>query len=86
MDVGIRELKAHLSEFVQRAAHGELITITDWGRPSAVLAPLPGRARLDEGIADGWIAPPVDSELPPPRRRHPSARRVLDVLAEDRGE
>lgn len=37
MNVGIRELKAHLSDYVHRAAAGEVVTITDRGRPVARL-------------------------------------------------
>ena len=45
MDVGIRELKAKLSEYLERAAQGERIRVTDRGRPKAVLGPL-----LDDDI------------------------------------
>ena len=84
-DVGIRELKAHLAEYLERASRGEVVRVTDRGRPKAVLGPVPGRARIEEGIRDGWIAP--GSGAPLGRvQRHRAARRVLDVLAEDRGE
>lgn len=33
MNVGVRELKQHLSEFLDRAAAGEVVTITDRGVP-----------------------------------------------------
>ncbi len=87
MDVGVRELKAKLSEYLDRASRGEVITVTDRGRPTAVLAPLPGRARLDQGIAEGWITPPSRRGLRPVRR-HPArhGQRVLDVLDDERGE
>lgn len=83
-DVGVRELKARLSEYLERAARGEVIRVTDRGRAKAILAPLPGRLRLEEGIAEGWIRPP--SERPRgPRRRFRASKSVLEVLAEDRG-
>ena len=59
MDVGVRELKAHLSEYLDRAAAGETITVTDRGRPVAVLAPLPSTVSLDQAIAEGWVTGPV---------------------------
>jgi prevent-host-death family protein len=83
-DVGVRELKQRLSEYLDRAERGEVIRVTDRGRPKAVLGPLPGRARVDEGIAAGWIAPPSGGGLAP-ARRWSARRRVLDVLDEDRG-
>ncbi len=38
--VGIKDLKAHLSKYVRRAASGKEVTITERGLPVAVLAPL----------------------------------------------
>jgi prevent-host-death family protein len=84
-DVGIRELKQHLSEYLDRAERGEVLRVTDRGRPKAVLGPVPGRARIDDGIREGWITQGTGSPLGP-ARRSTAARRVLDVLAEDRGE
>lgn len=37
--VGVRELKDRLSECLRRVARGERITVTDRGRPVAVLSP-----------------------------------------------
>jgi prevent-host-death family protein len=84
-DVGIRELKQRLSEYLDRAERGEVLRVTDRGRPKAVLGPVPGRAKIEDGIRAGWITPGADSELGPVRRVK-ATRRVLDVLAEDRGE
>jgi len=85
MDVGVRDLKQRLSEFLDRAERGEVIRVTDRGRPKALLVPLPGRGRLEQGIAEGWVTSGTGGPLPPvPRQR--SALRTLDVLAEDREE
>ncbi len=84
-DVGVRELKQHLSEYLERAAKGELVTVTDRGRPKALLGPIPGRARVDEGIAAGWITPSSGQPLAPVRRWRASTS-VLEALAEDRAE
>jgi prevent-host-death family protein len=84
-DVGVRELKQRLSEYLDRAERGELVRVTERGRPKALLGPLPGRARVEEGIAEGWITPASASGLAAVRR-HKSSRRVLDALAEDRGD
>ena len=40
VQMGIRELKARLSEHVRRAEAGISVTITDRGRPIAVLGPV----------------------------------------------
>lgn len=84
-DVGVRELKQRLSEFLDRAERGELLQVTDRGRPKALLGPLPGRARVEQGTAEGWIRPGSGAALRPvPRAK--ASRRVRDALAEDRGE
>jgi prevent-host-death family protein len=84
-DVGVRELKQRLSEYLDRAERGELVRVTDRGRPKALLGPLPGRARIDQGMTEGWIRAGSGASLRPvPRAK--STARVLDVLAEDRGE
>ncbi len=48
-------MKQRLAEYLDWAARGELIRVTDRGEPKAMLGPLPGWLRLDEGIADGWV-------------------------------
>jgi prevent-host-death family protein len=83
MDVGVRDLKRKLSEYLERAARGEVIRVTDRGQPKALLGPLPQGPNLDPGVAEGWIRPGRD--VPPsPAVRSPAERRVGDVLTEDR--
>lgn len=84
-DVGVRELKQRLSEYLDRAERGEVLRVTDRGRPKAVLGPLPGRARIGEGIAEGWITPGSGQTLGDVRR-WTARERVLDVLSDDRDQ
>lgn len=85
MDVGVRELKAKLSAFLQRAAAGEVITVTDRGRPIAVIGPPLGRVDLSAAIEAGWVTPATAVGLRP-ARRYPGRMPVEQALAEDRGE
>lgn len=87
MEVGIRELKRRLSDYVEQASRGEVIQVTDRGRPKAILAPLPGRGRLEQGIAEGWIRP-GNGKAPDlgRRRRYRPRRPTAEVIAEDRGD
>lgn len=85
MDVAIRELKAKLSAYLQRAAAGEIITVTDRGRPVAVLGPPLGRVDLAAAVKAGWVTPATSEGLKPVRRQRAEGT-VLQALAEDRGE
>lgn len=84
MTVGIRELKAKLSEFVGRAANGEQIVVTDRGKPVARLVGLEGASMIERGIEEGWITPASRTHLGPAQRVS-APRSTADVLDEDRG-
>jgi prevent-host-death family protein len=84
MEVGVRELKAKLSEYLAAAAAGEDVVVTDRGRPVARLVPFASTSSVQRGIADGWIEAPRRTRLDV-ATRHQSNSSVLDVLDEDRG-
>lgn len=89
-DIGIRELKAHLSDVVARVAAGERIRITDRGKPKALLVPLPGVDRIAVGRAEGWITPGAAAGTPMPRPatrfRPRPGMSTESIHAEDRDE
>lgn len=85
MDVAVRELKARLSAYLERAAAGELITVTDRGRPVATLGPLLGDIDLTAAVEAKWVTPSVRRGLRPVRR-HTSTVTVNQALTEDRAE
>jgi prevent-host-death family protein len=85
MDVGVRDLKQHLSDYLDRAARGESIRVTDRGVPKVLIGPLIDLGQLDRGIEEGWARPALRVGLAP-TRRYRATRRSIDVLAEDRGE
>jgi prevent-host-death family protein len=84
MEVGVRELKARLSEYLGRAAAGESVVVTDRGRPIARIVSFAEGSAVERGIAEGWIEQPRSDRLEP-ARRHRAGRQVLEVLDEDRG-
>ena len=57
MDVGIRELRTHLSRYVERVKRGEELTVTEHGRPVARLVPLDGERKIDRLIREGVVIP-----------------------------
>lgn len=84
MTVGIRDLKAHLSEYLSRAAAGEEIVVTDRNRPIVRLVAYSAPSDVERGIDEGWIEAPRRNrldEIEPAR----SERSVLEVLEADRG-
>ena len=87
MDVGVRELKQHLSDYLDRVERGQTITITERGRPKVMLVPLPGGGdRLADGIAEGWITPAVKPRSPGAPKRFRSVEPITDILDRDRGD
>ena len=84
MDVGVRELKSKLSEYLARTAAGEEIIVTDRGNPIARLTPYSTHSAFELGVEEGWIEPARRKRLGT-AERHRSKASVLDVLDEDRG-
>ncbi|HEY8695452.1 MAG TPA: type II toxin-antitoxin system prevent-host-death family antitoxin [Chloroflexota bacterium] len=76
MYVGIRELKAHLSEYIDKACQGEAVIVTDRGKPVVRFQPLsdhienlpPGLRRM---VEEGKV------RYPGPIRKLPKAVEML---------
>ena len=86
--VGIRELKAKLSEYLERAAGGETIVVTDRGKAKAEIRRLSADERIQQGIREGWIKPgrPGGIDTTRERTRFKGKMTVEELIAEDRGE
>lgn len=89
VEVGIRELRANLSAFVDRVKNGEDVIITERGRTVArITRPGDARTKLDELIAQGRVTPakrpkqPISTEGLP----RPVGGTVTDILFELRGD
>jgi prevent-host-death family protein len=84
MEVGIRELRAGLSRWLDRVRAGEELIVTDRGAPVAKVSPIDQRRSFDRLVAAGLVTPP------PPRaaRRRPepmrAANAVSDLVADQR--
>lgn len=57
--IGVRELRQNASKYLRRVAAGESITVTDRGKPVAVLRPPPDdqMSARDELVAAGKLIP-----------------------------
>ena len=86
MNVGVRELKQHLSQYLDRAAAGEVIQVTERGIVTVQIVPVPGTGQMVKGVEEGWITPPSRSGGLAPVKRATASRRTADALTDDRGE
>jgi antitoxin (DNA-binding transcriptional repressor) of toxin-antitoxin stability system len=86
--VGVRELRDHLSAYLERVKGGETFTVTEHGRPIAKLVrDDPGRARLLELAAQGRVTLPTGPRVPwadIPHVRYDGS--IQDLMDEIRGE
>jgi prevent-host-death family protein len=57
MEVGIRELRNHLSRYLERVRDGHEVVVTDRGRAIARVVPVGGERVLDRLIAEGVVTP-----------------------------
>jgi prevent-host-death family protein len=83
--VGIRELKAKLSHYLERAAAGETIVVTDRGRAKVEIRGLSVEERIQQGISEGWITPGRGRPYREPLRLK-GKMTIAEAMAEDREE
>ncbi len=85
--VGVRELKNHLSGFLDRVKAGEEITVTEHGRPIARLSSVsPDIDRMAALVEAGIVTPAVSSQrrLPTKRVKLAPGGQLSDIVAEQR--
>jgi prevent-host-death family protein len=86
MDVPVTELRAHLSQWLERARQGDEVVITDHGVPVARLLGLTAAATLERLAADGVIGRPATARRPQAsgRPRPRPGRPLADIVSEQR--
>lgn len=86
MDVPVTELRAHLSEWLERVRGGEEVVVTDRGVPVARLLGVTATGTLQRLAADGVIGRDASARRPVATgRQRPRPRRpVSDVVSEQR--
>ena len=57
MEVGVRELRDHLSRYLERVRDGDEVVVTDRGRAIARVVPVGAERVLDRLIAEGIVTP-----------------------------
>src|ERR1700722_1944166 len=87
MDVPVTELRAHLSDWLDRVRGGEEVIVTDRGVPVARLLGMSATATLQRLAADGVIGRDVSARRPAAtgRTRPRPLRPVSDIISDHRG-
>ena len=80
----MRELRDHLSRYLELVREGEEVTVTDHGRAVARLVPLDRPRPLDRLIAEGLVTPRQTAKKPRTRRPIQARGTVSDLVAEQR--
>ena len=83
MEVGIRELRDHLSRYLERVQSGEEVIVTDHGRAIARVLPMSGERTIDRLIAQGLVTPAKQTKRNRPRPLKTTGP-VSDLVAEQR--
>ena len=85
LTTGIREMKAHLSDYLAKVRKGEPVTITDRGLKIAVVLPLntlevnPHLSRLvEKGVILGSSGKPVGHSRPIKLKGKPISKTILE--------
>jgi prevent-host-death family protein len=89
MEIGIRELRDHLSRYVGQVQEGQEIVITDHGKAVARIVPIEdGRRKLDRLIAEGLVTPAKRPGKPrwKPRREPSDGVSLSEIVIQERRE
>lgn len=90
MEVGVRELKQHLSQYLKKVRAGEVLTVTDRGKPVARIGPVPPPnlpPSVLRAIEEGRMLyrPWRPENLPKPLKMLPGDKTLADYVSEQRG-
>lgn len=82
-EIGIRELRDHLSGYIDRVRNGEEVVVTDRGRAVARVVPIDGERALDRLVGEGRVTPAKVRKAPSGQPIDAGAT-VSDLVAEQR--
>lgn len=82
--VGVREFREHLSEWLDRAAAGEKLIVTERGKPKVQVHAATGEQILDRLIREGRATPATRARRPLPPPIPVEGNPVTDALLEQR--
>lgn len=82
-EVGIRQLRDHLSKYLEQVRGGDELVVTDRGRAIARVLPMSGERTIERLIREAKVSPATTRKrsLPTPLKAKGS---VSDLVAEQR--
>jgi prevent-host-death family protein len=83
LQIGIRQLRSNLSQYISQAHLGAELVITDRGIPVARLTPYEMPNTLERLVAEGRVTP-ARSSKPPLSAPFKATGTVSDLVAEQR--
>lgn len=83
-EAGIRELRAHLSKYLERVRHGEEVIVTDRGTAVARVMAIEQPRPYDRLIAEGIIEPSEAKQRTRPNKRVVADGSVSELVADQR--
>jgi len=83
-ETGIRDLRDHLSRYLERVRAGEELTVTDRGRPVARLVPVDSASTFDRLVAEGLVMPAATRGRSRPTTPVAADGPVSELVAEQR--
>ncbi len=84
MEAGVRDLRDHLSRYLDVVRDGEEVTVTDHGKAIARLVPLDQPRAIDRLITEGLVTPADVTKRARPSGRIRAKGTVSDLVAEQR--
>ncbi|MGB3411457.1 MAG: type II toxin-antitoxin system prevent-host-death family antitoxin [Microthrixaceae bacterium] len=84
MEAGVRDLRDHLSRYLEAVRDGQEVTVTDHGKAVARLVPLDRPRPLDRLIAEGLATPAKSAKRSRSAGGIASQGTVSDLVAEQR--
>jgi prevent-host-death family protein len=84
MEAGVRELRDHLSRYLDVVRDGREVTVTAHGKAVARLVPLDQPRAIDRLVAEGLISAPARPKRPRSTPPVDGTGTVSDLVAEQR--
>ena len=84
MEAGVRELRDHLSRYLNAVRAGEEVIVTDHGKAVARLIPLDQPRPIEQLVAEGLVTPAPSAKRLLASTRIKSKGTVSDLVADQR--